>query len=86
MSCYFFELFLCMFFWQVLVGFFLSPTVADCLVASPHLQPDTGTSSVVMAAFITLSNVFLKTRFCPEVVQALGAQLVQSYNPMEYLG
>ncbi|KAF4794118.1 hypothetical protein TURU_104618 [Turdus rufiventris] len=67
-------------------GVFLSPTVADCLVASPHLQPDIGISSVVMAVFITLSNVFLKTRFCPEVVQALGAQLVQSYNPMEYLG
>lgn len=61
-------------------NFFGHPQLQVVWLLLHILQPDIGTSPVVMAAVITLSNIFLQTRFCPEVVQALGAQLIESHH------
>lgn len=72
--------FFCGWFFGGFVGFSLRPQLQVVWLLLHILQPDFGTSSVVMAAVITFNNVCLKTQFCPEVVQALGTQLVETYN------
>lgn len=61
-------------------GFFCHPQLQVGWLLHHILQHDIGTSSIVPAAVIALSNICLKMQFCPGVVQALGAQLVESYS------
>lgn len=81
MSYYFYGLFLCMVFLWVLVGFFGDPPTHGVFGCFSTFCNQILEHLLLSWLLLLLSAInALKMQFCPEVVQALGAQLREPYN------